>query len=102
MTPDQQKAQFASVGDVLELPEDKLDAFLALTSSGPAFVPAEAWLMECGCGLARTGPIRPSHPGGPPNSASARAQSRGRMDMAPRRDDHRNLRALNAERFVLP
>ena len=29
---------FADVGEVLELPEEKLDAFLALTSSGPAFV----------------------------------------------------------------
>ena len=29
---------FARVGEVLELPETQLDAFLALTSSGPAFV----------------------------------------------------------------
>lgn len=29
---------FSDVGEVLELPEEKLDAFLALTSSGPAFV----------------------------------------------------------------
>ena len=29
---------FAQVGEVLELPEPQLDAFLALTSSGPAFV----------------------------------------------------------------
>ncbi|MEI6031091.1 MAG: pyrroline-5-carboxylate reductase [Synechococcaceae cyanobacterium ELA739] len=29
---------FARVGEVLELPESQLDAFLALTSSGPAFV----------------------------------------------------------------
>ena len=29
---------FARVGEVLELPEAQLDAFLALTSSGPAFV----------------------------------------------------------------
>jgi pyrroline-5-carboxylate reductase len=29
---------FAQVGEVLELPESHLDAFLALTSSGPAFV----------------------------------------------------------------
>jgi len=29
---------FARVGEVLELPEGQLDAFLALTSSGPAFV----------------------------------------------------------------
>lgn len=39
---DQQRQQvlqlFSDVGEVLELPEEKLDAFLALTSSGPAFV----------------------------------------------------------------
>ena len=29
---------FARVGEVVELPESQLDAFLALTSSGPAFV----------------------------------------------------------------
>ncbi|MEO1003473.1 MAG: pyrroline-5-carboxylate reductase [Cyanobacteria bacterium J06638_7] len=29
---------FSQVGEVLELPESQLDAFLALTSSGPAFV----------------------------------------------------------------
>ena len=29
---------FAQVGEVLELPESQLDAFLALTSSGPAYV----------------------------------------------------------------
>jgi pyrroline-5-carboxylate reductase len=29
---------FAAVGEVLELPEGQLDAFLALTSSGPAFL----------------------------------------------------------------
>ena len=32
------RALFAHVGEVLELPESQLDAFLALTSSGPAFV----------------------------------------------------------------
>ena len=36
----QQRVQslFAAVGEVLELPESQLPAFLALTSSGPAFV----------------------------------------------------------------
>ena len=59
VTPDQQvqvKALFASVGDVLELPEDKLDAFLALTSSGPAFIALVAEAMADGAvaaGLAR-------------------------------------------------
>lgn len=32
------QAFFASVSEVLELPEERLDAFLALTSSGPAYV----------------------------------------------------------------
>ncbi len=32
------KKIFDSVGEVLELPEEQLDAFLALTSSGPAYV----------------------------------------------------------------
>ena len=32
------RSLFARVGEVLELPEAQLDAFLALTSSGPAFV----------------------------------------------------------------
>ena len=39
-TEQQQRVQtlFAAVGEVLELPESQLPAFLALTSSGPAFV----------------------------------------------------------------
>ena len=39
---------FAGVSEVLELPEDKLDAFLALTSSGPAFVALMAEAMADG------------------------------------------------------
>ena len=49
---EQQQAQvktlFASVSEVLELPEDKLDAFLALTSSGPAFIALVAEAMSDG------------------------------------------------------
>ena len=39
---------FARVGEVLELPETQLDAFLALTSSGPAFVALVAEAMADG------------------------------------------------------
>jgi pyrroline-5-carboxylate reductase len=39
---------FAQVGEVLELPEAQLDAFLALTSSGPAFVALVAEAMADG------------------------------------------------------
>ena len=39
---------FGDVGEVLELPESKLDAFLALTSSGPAFVALVAEAMADG------------------------------------------------------
>jgi len=39
---------FAQVGEVLELPEVQLDAFLALTSSGPAFVALVAEAMADG------------------------------------------------------
>jgi pyrroline-5-carboxylate reductase len=39
---------FAQVGEVLELPESQLDAFLALTSSGPAFVALVAESMADG------------------------------------------------------
>lgn len=39
---------FAQVGAVLELPESQLDAFLALTSSGPAFVALIAEAMADG------------------------------------------------------
>ncbi len=41
-------ALFARVGEVLELPEGQLDAFLALTSSGPAFVALIAEAMADG------------------------------------------------------
>ena len=43
---------FADVGEVLELPESKLDAFLALTSSGPAFIALVAEAMADGAVLA--------------------------------------------------
>ncbi len=39
---------FALVGEVMELPEAQLDAFLALTSSGPAFVALVAEAMADG------------------------------------------------------
>ena len=39
---------FARVGDQMELPESQLDAFLALTSSGPAFVALVAEAMADG------------------------------------------------------
>jgi pyrroline-5-carboxylate reductase len=42
------RALFARVGEVLELPEGQLDAFLALTSSGPAFVALIAESMADG------------------------------------------------------
>ena len=45
---EQVQALFAGVGKVLELPEEKLDAFLALTSSGPAFVALVAEAMADG------------------------------------------------------
>jgi len=48
---------FAQVGEVLELPEAQLDAFLALTSSGPAFVALVVEAMADGAvaaGLPRT------------------------------------------------
>ena len=42
------RSLFAHVGEVLELPESQLDAFLALTSSGPAFVALVAEAMADG------------------------------------------------------
>jgi len=42
------EALFAAVGEVLPLPEPQLDAFLALTSSGPAFVALVAEAMADG------------------------------------------------------
>ena len=55
---------FADVGEVLELPESKLDAFLALTSAGPAFVALVAEAMADGAvaaGLPRDLALRLSH-----------------------------------------
>ncbi|AII44174.1 hypothetical protein KR100_12520 [Synechococcus sp. KORDI-100] len=55
---------FRSVGEVLELPEAKLDAFLALTSSGPAFIAVVAEAMADGAvaaGLPRALAHRLSH-----------------------------------------
>ena len=51
ISPEQQlqvRALFAGISEVLELPEAKLDAFLALTSSGPAFVALMAEAMADG------------------------------------------------------
>jgi pyrroline-5-carboxylate reductase len=42
------RALFSRVGEVLDLPEAQLDAFLALTSSGPAFVALVAEAMADG------------------------------------------------------
>jgi pyrroline-5-carboxylate reductase len=42
------RSLFSRVGEVLELPEHQLDAFLALTSSGPAFVALVAEAMADG------------------------------------------------------
>ena len=42
------QAFFAPVSEVLELPEERLDAFLALTSSGPAYVAMMAEAMADG------------------------------------------------------
>ena len=65
---DQQKEQvmalFSPVSEVLELPEDKLDAFLALTSSGPAFIALVAEAMADGAvasGLPRELSLRLAH-----------------------------------------
>ncbi|QNJ12034.1 pyrroline-5-carboxylate reductase [Synechococcus sp. M16.1] len=61
---DQVRQLFADVGEVLELAEAKLDAFLALTSSGPAFVALVAEAMADGAvaaGLPRHLALRLSH-----------------------------------------
>ena len=61
---DQVRQLFADVGEVLELAETKLDAFLALTSSGPAFVALVAEAMADGAvaaGLPRDLALRLSH-----------------------------------------
>jgi pyrroline-5-carboxylate reductase len=55
---------FAQVGEVLELPETQLDAFLALTSSGPAFVALVAEAMADGAvasGLPRAQALHLAH-----------------------------------------
>ena len=55
---------FASVSEVLELPEPKLDAFLALTSSGPAFVAVVAEAMAdvaVAAGLSRDQALHLTH-----------------------------------------
>ena len=55
---------FAQVGEVLELPETQLDAFLALTSSGPAFVALVAEAMADGAvasGLPRAQAMHLAH-----------------------------------------
>jgi pyrroline-5-carboxylate reductase len=55
---------FAQVGEVLDLPESQLDAFLALTSSGPAFVALVAEAMADGAvaaGLPRALALRLAH-----------------------------------------
>ena len=55
---------FAQVGEVLDLPETQLDAFLALTSSGPAYVALVAEAMADGAvaaGLPRALALRLAH-----------------------------------------
>jgi len=55
---------FAQVGEVLDLPESQLDAFLALTSSGPAYVALVAEAMADGAvaaGLPRALALRLAH-----------------------------------------
>ena len=55
---------FSAVGEVLDLPEAKLDGFLALTSSGPAFIALVAEAMADGAvaaGLPREMAHRLSH-----------------------------------------
>jgi len=55
---------FAQVGEVLDLPESQLDAFLALTSSGPAYVALVAEALADGAvaaGLPRALALRLAH-----------------------------------------
>jgi pyrroline-5-carboxylate reductase len=55
---------FGQVGEVLDLPESQLDAFLALTSSGPAYVALVAEAMADGAvaaGLPRALALRLAH-----------------------------------------
>lgn len=52
---------FGRVGEVLELPESQLDAFLALTSSGPAFVALMAEALADGAVAAGLPRLQASH-----------------------------------------
>jgi pyrroline-5-carboxylate reductase len=67
ISPEQQlwvRQLFAQVGEVLDLPESQLDAFLALTSSGPAFVALVAEALADGAvaaGLPRALALRLAH-----------------------------------------
>ena len=93
----QVRALFAGVSEVLELPEAKLDAFLALTSSGPAFVALMAEAMADGAvaaGLsAGSGPSSgPSHPGRDGSAAASAPAAPGSAEghgHLPRRHHHR-------------
>ncbi|MFM7266995.1 MAG: pyrroline-5-carboxylate reductase [Cyanobium sp.] len=58
------RSLFACVGEVLELPEQQLDAFLALTSSGPAFLALVVEAMADGAvaaGLPRAQALHLTH-----------------------------------------
>ena len=55
------KQLFAQVGEVLELPEPQLDAFLALTSSGPAFVALVAEALADGAVAAGLPRVQAQH-----------------------------------------
>ena len=67
ISPEQQqwvRQLFAQVGEVLDLPESQLDAFLALTSSGPAYVALVAEALADGAvaaGLPRALALRLAH-----------------------------------------
>ena len=67
IAPEQQlwvRQLFAQVGEVLDLPESQLDAVLALTSSGPAYVALVAEAMADGAvaaGLPRALALRLAH-----------------------------------------
>ena len=52
---------FEPVSEVLELPESQLDAFLALTSSGPAYVALMAEAMADGAVAAGLPPVLAHH-----------------------------------------
>ena len=64
VSPEQQQrvqTLFAAVGEVLELPESQLPAFLALTSSGPAFVALVAEALADGAVAAGLPRVRAHH-----------------------------------------